>query len=480
MLKINEELRELIPPLSTEEKQLLTESILKEGCRDSLITWNNTIIDGHNRYQICKANNIAFKVQEMDFDNIGQVKNWMIKNQLARRNLTDSQRRYFIGKRYEEEKKSKLDNLIQFQDNPKAQSGTSVDTSQKIAKENNISKNTVIRNEEYSKAIDEIKKHQPEVAEKILNEEIRISNKDVITLSKHEPEEREKITEVIEKGEISVNKAYANIKNQEKKEALKVRAEEVAKEFKKDDLVEIIHDDCTNYLKTLEDNSIDLILLDPPYFGIVKDDWDNQWNSDEDFLNWCKEWMIECLRVLKPTGSFYIWGGVGEKSDILIHQKLLLDRLGFHFKDWITWKKRRGLGNRKGWLYTREECLWYVKDNNQFYWNEDEQYSNEKSDFTKGFSGYELKSEYKRITNVWDDIPEFIGNKGILHYTPKPIEAIERIIQTATKEGDIVLDVFAGSGTTGIASRNLNRKAILVENDINSINEIKRRLIDEL
>ena len=254
----------------------------------------------------------------------------------------------------------------------------------------------------------------------------------------------------------------------------------MAKEFKKDDVVEIIHDDCTNYLKTLEDNSIDLILLDPPYFGIVKDDWDNQWNSDEDFLNWCKEWMIECLRVLKPTGSFYLWGQVGEKSDILIHQKLLLDRLGFHFKDWITWKKRRGLGNRKGWLYTREECLWYVKDNNQFYWNEDEQYSNEKSDFTKGFSGYELKSEYKRITNVWDDIPEFIGNKGILHYTPKPIKAIERIIQTATKEGDIVLDVFAGSGTTGIASRNLNRKCILVEKDINSINEIKRRLTDEL
>lgn len=477
-LIINEDLKKLIEPLQANEYNLLEKSLLNEGCRDSLIIWNNTIIDGHNRYEICKKHNIEFTTENMNFENMSQAKNWMIDNQLARRNLTDSQRRYYIGKRYEEDKKENKGN--QYTEDAMGNSYPKQRTSESLAKENNISERTVRNNADYSKAIDKIKEHQPEVAEKILNEEIKISNKDVITLSKHEPEEREKITEVIGKGEISVNKAYANIKNQEKKEALKARAEEVAEVFEKDDLVEIIHDDCTDYLKTLEDNSIDLILLDPPYFGIVKDDWDNQWNSDEDFLNWCKEWMIECLRVLKDTGSFYIWGQVGEKSDILIHQKLLLDSLGFHFKDWITWKKRRGLGNRKGWLYTREECLWFVKDNNQFYWNEDEQYSDEKSDFTKGFSGYELKSEYKRITNVWDDIPEFIGNKGILHYTPKPIEAIERIIQTATKEGDIVLDVFAGSGTTGIASRNLNRKAILVENDINSINEIKRRLIDEL
>lgn len=446
MLVINHELKELIPPLQKEEYQLLEKSILEEGCRDSIIVWDNTIIDGHNRYEICTRNNIPFKTQEMDFDNIEDVKEWMINNQFSRRNLPLYQRAVLALKLKPIIKKKAKENQgirVDIPENsPKGY--TPIETREEISKQAGVSSNTISK---------------------------------VETIEKKAPEE---VKRQLSSGEISINKAYTNIKNQEKKEALKVRAEEVAKEFKKDDLVEIIHDDCTNYLKTLEDNSIDLILLDPPYFGIVKDDWDNQWNNDEDFLNWCKEWMIECLRVLKPTGSFYLWGQVGEKSDILIHQKLLLDRLGFHFKDWITWKKRRGLGNRKGWLYTREECLWYVKDNNQFYWNEDEQYSNEKSDFTKGFSGYELKSEYKRITNVWDDIPEFIGNKGILHYTPKPIEAIERIIQTATKEGDIVLDVFAGSGTTGIASRNLNRKAILVENDINSINEIKRRLIDEL
>ena len=154
MLKINEELKELIPKLQQEEYQLLEKSILEEGCRDSLIVWDNTIIDGHNRYEICTRNNIPFKVQEMDFENIGQSKNWMIKNQLARRNLTDSQRRYFIGKRYEEEK-----NTEKFKGNQHTQSGDTQNgkhhlTSERIAKENNISKNTVIRNRDYSKAID--------------------------------------------------------------------------------------------------------------------------------------------------------------------------------------------------------------------------------------------------------------------------------------------------------------------------------------
>ena len=104
MLKVNDELKELIPKLQEDEYKLLEESILEEGCRDSLIIWDNTIIDGHNRYEICSKYNIAFATTEMEFESIEQVKEWMINNQLARRNLTDSWRKYFIGKRYEEEK----------------------------------------------------------------------------------------------------------------------------------------------------------------------------------------------------------------------------------------------------------------------------------------------------------------------------------------------------------------------------------------
>lgn len=91
-LKINEEFRNLIPPLTQEEYKQLEENLIKEGCRDSLVVWNGTIIDGHNRYKICTEHNIDFSITEMSFDAEDDVIEWMIRNQLGRRNLTDFQR----------------------------------------------------------------------------------------------------------------------------------------------------------------------------------------------------------------------------------------------------------------------------------------------------------------------------------------------------------------------------------------------------
>lgn len=194
-LRINEELSALIPALQPEEYELLEKSLLSEGCRDSLIIWNDTIIDGHNRYKICTKHNIKFDTQEMEFNELGDVKKWMINNQLARRNLTDSQRKYFIGKRYEEENKGHGGNR-------EVASGNSyhLKTSEIIAKENNIGERTVRNNADYSKAIDEIKTNTPELAEKILREEIKLNNKEVLEISDIEPEQRIEILKEIEKG----------------------------------------------------------------------------------------------------------------------------------------------------------------------------------------------------------------------------------------------------------------------------------------
>ena len=76
-------------PLSSEEYAALETSILRDGCRDAIVTWHGTIIDGHNRYKICTDNNIPFRAIEMEFDTRSEVEAWMIDNQLARRNLSD-------------------------------------------------------------------------------------------------------------------------------------------------------------------------------------------------------------------------------------------------------------------------------------------------------------------------------------------------------------------------------------------------------
>lgn len=145
---------------------------------------------------------------------------------------------------------------------------------------------------------------------------------------------------------------------------------------------------------------------------------------------------------------------------------------------------------RKGWLYTREEILWFVKDNSLFIWNKDVQYGVEKRTFTATYADAErmerykrsIKSEYKRLTNVWTDIrePNIAWNKkelDTIHYTPKPTKALVRIIEAHTQIGDTVLDCFGGSGTTAIACVQTGRNYILIEKD-KEICELAKRAIE--
>lgn len=91
-ITIDTEFKNLIPPLTDKEYAGLEQSIVEEGCRDALITWNGILIDGHNRYEICTEHNIDFETREFYFNDRDEVKLWMMKNQLARRNLNDFQR----------------------------------------------------------------------------------------------------------------------------------------------------------------------------------------------------------------------------------------------------------------------------------------------------------------------------------------------------------------------------------------------------
>lgn len=91
-MTINQKFKDLIPPLSTEEYQMLKDSIKTDGVRDKLIVWNGTLIDGHNRYEICQELGISFEMQEIYFESEEEAEEWIMRNQLARRNLSDIER----------------------------------------------------------------------------------------------------------------------------------------------------------------------------------------------------------------------------------------------------------------------------------------------------------------------------------------------------------------------------------------------------
>ena len=88
-LRINDDLQHVMPPLQDKELELLTESLLTEGCRDPLVVWNGVVVDGYNRYRICHEHNIPFSYVEIEFTDEAAASRWIIRNQLARRNLPD-------------------------------------------------------------------------------------------------------------------------------------------------------------------------------------------------------------------------------------------------------------------------------------------------------------------------------------------------------------------------------------------------------
>jgi site-specific DNA-methyltransferase (adenine-specific) len=215
--------------------------------------------------------------------------------------------------------------------------------------------------------------------------------------------------------------------------------------------------DCLDVMKIIPDKSVNMILTDPPYTKIIKEEWDKK----NIFSN---KVMIEWDRILKDNSNIYVWCGIGEKSRSLIDFIQTLDKY-FYFKDLITWKKQRGVGMKKGWLYTREEILWYIKNKKSKYtWNKNFQY-----DLTdkRLFSLPNNKSDYKRWTNVWTDITEEAGGMKSAEYHPcqKPVRALERIINLCSNENEIILDCFMGSGSTGVACINTNRKFIGIEKE---------------
>ena len=209
ILQIDQEFKELIPPLSKEEFNLLEENILKFGCIDPICTWNNTIIDGHNRYSICTKHNLKFNIQAFNFELREEAKDWICANQLGRRNISDETRKYLIGKRYEMEKillnnpggKNQYSKIYKENEEIKEERDRIHRplTAIKLGKEYNVSTRTVLTYANYSKAIDKLNTEEPDLTQKILNGEIKVPQNQVIRISKLSPKIKNKIQKYLKK-----------------------------------------------------------------------------------------------------------------------------------------------------------------------------------------------------------------------------------------------------------------------------------------
>ncbi len=207
LLKIDHGFKNLIRPLQHKEYLQLEQNIIHDGCNDPIKTWHGTIIDGHNRYEICIKHKIPFYVTELEFECREEVIAWICAQQLGRRNITEETRRFLIGMQYESEKLvSAMKNpngINQFSNDAsmlasKSQGGSGHVTAQRIADENHISYNTVQKYAMYTRALEAIGKKVPEIVPKILSGRLKLSHKSVMELSQFSPEQIRKICNRLE------------------------------------------------------------------------------------------------------------------------------------------------------------------------------------------------------------------------------------------------------------------------------------------
>ena len=223
--------------------------------------------------------------------------------------------------------------------------------------------------------------------------------------------------------------------------------------------------DCIEYLKTLETESVDLVLTDPPYF-IGFDGgkgWDNQWKTEDEYLEWCKLWTEECARVLKPNRMVIIWGTL--KTDTFLRHKLeILNKIpDLYGQNEIVWSYNWG-GRQKKNFARKHEYAWCYSKGEEFLFNADDVRVERK--MKKNLRTGQEHDKGTIPTCVWEKnnhttSKDFCG----WHPTTKNIELLERMIKAYTNPGDTVLDIFMGSGSTMIACNNTQRHGIGCELD---------------
>lgn len=268
-LKIDPEFRDKIPPLTDAEFQQLRENILADGeVYEPIAVWNDVIVDGHNRWRIVQENpQIPFRTKEMEFANKWEAFAWMYKKQLGRRNLSDEQKTYLMGKRNEAEKLAvggNRGNQYTKVAGSKLDLGKKGKTAQRIADEYGVGYGTVLRAEKFAKAVDEIESSSPGAAKAILAGGSGATQEEIRSFPMMTPEAKsEFISDVVSGAIKEKHKGYTKEDRKNRAETEAIVAEmfdsESTHTMTIDDLVDEIKLNASEYLKslrnTLTDNS---------------------------------------------------------------------------------------------------------------------------------------------------------------------------------------------------------------------------------
>jgi len=401
---INQELKALIPPLAPDEYAQLEANILKDGCRDPLVLWGDTLVDGHNRYEICTANNIEYKTVNHSFESLNEVKEWMITNQFGRRNLNNFVRA---------ELALKLKPVLA----EKAKVNQSLSGGDKVS-DRAVSQNSV-------KAVTAPIDTQKEIAKaaQVSHDTIARTEKILATAT---PE----VIEAVRSGKSSINEAYQEIKKTEKAQKLEEKKQEIIEQTAKavkDNRPVVYFQSFTDFLEGIDDRSQSLLITDPPY------------STDVDDINaFASEWVYLALDKVADNGRAYICIGA-YPNELMAYLSVLSKQSRFIVDNPIIWTYRNTLGitPKRKYNLNYQVVLHLYTDTSP---DLDTSITNEM------FSVQDINAPDGRIGDRY-------------HAWQKPDELARRLITHSTKEGDTVIDPFCCTGTFPLMAAKLGRIA---------------------
>ena len=239
-------------------------------------------------------------------------------------------------------------------------------------------------------------------------------------------------------------------------------------------------EDAIQFLKKVPDNSIQLVLIDPPY-NLDLDTWD----TFENYLQWAKQWLDQIYRILSPTGNCVIFGGFQyqdlKKGDLLEILHYTRHHTQLRFTNLIIWYYKNGMSAHRFFANRHEEAVWLTKTKKYYFDLDAVRVPYAPQQKLAALRDKRLVPENiekgKNPTNVWE-IGRLNGNskERVGHLTQKPLEIIRRFVKSLSYEGSTVLDFFAGSGTTARVCIEENRHSIMVDTDEKLLSYFKKHM----
>ena len=242
----------------------------------------------------------------------------------------------------------------------------------------------------------------------------------------------------------------------------------------------LINKDCLDLLQTLPDESVQLIVIDPPYNLDLE-----VWDTYDNYIEWAAKWLDESYRVLSKNGNMVIFGGTqfldarsGDLVEIIYHCR---HNTMFRLVNTIIWYYKNGMSAHRYFANRHEEIIWLTKTDKYYFDLDSVRVKYSEKDLELALRDKRLNPDNvrkgKNPTNVWE-IGRLNGNslERVGHPTQKPLEIIRRLVKSLSYPDSIVLDFFAGSGTTGRVCIEEKRNCILCDNDKKSQDYFKKHI----